>query len=221
MKFSFLLFAALLLPRPGAAAPPAALLFTIAQLHYGGGGDWYANPSSLPNLLHFIKEHTAIEAAEEPAQVQIADEELFSYPYIYMTGHGNVSFSPEEVLRLRRYLESGGFLHADDNYGMDLSFRREIAKVFPLKELVELPPEHGIFHCHFDFPLGLPKIHEHDGKRAQALGIFEGERLVVLYTYQTDLGDGWEDPQVHNDPPEKRQAALRMGTNIAVWVLTH
>jgi hypothetical protein len=199
----------------------SALLFTIAQLHYGGGGDWYANPSSLPNLLRFIGEHTAIEAAGEPAQVQIGDEELFSHPYIYMSGHGNVSFSPEEVLRLRRYLESGGFLHADDNYGMDASFRRELKKVFPRKELVELPPEHGIFHCHFDLPQGLPKIHQHDGKRPQALGIFEGERLVVLYTYETDLGDGWEDPQVHNDPPEKRLAALQMGTNIAVWVLTH
>ena len=220
MKLSFLLFAALLLPRPGVAQSPA-LLFTIAQLHYGGGGDWYANPSSLPNLLRFLKENTAIEAADEPAQVQLVDEELFSYPYIYMTGHGNVSFSPEEVLRLRRYLESGGFLHADDNYGMDASFRREIKKVFPLKELVELPPDHGIFRCHFDFPQGCPKIHEHDGKRAQALGIFDGDRLAVLYTYQTDLGDGWEDPQVHNDPPEKRQAALRMGANIAVWVLTH
>jgi hypothetical protein len=199
----------------------SALLFTIAQLHYGGGGDWYANPSSLPNLLRFIGEHTAVEAAEEPAQVEIMDEELFSYPYIYMTGHGNVSFSPEEVVRLRRYLESSGFLHADDNYGMDASFRRELKKIFPLKELVELPPGHGIFHCHFDFPQGLPKIHQHEGKRPQALGIFEGERLVVLYTYETDLGDGWEDSQVHGDPPEKRLAALRMGANIAVWVLTH
>lgn len=220
MKRTLLLLAALLLPGP-VAAQPAGLLFTIAQLHYGGGGDWYANPSSLPNLLRFLRENTGIEAAAEPAQVQIGDEELFSYPYIYMTGHGNVSFSPQEVLRLRRYLESGGFLHADDNYGMDASFRREIKKVFPLKELVELPAEHGIFHCHFDFPQGLPKIHQHDGKRPQALGIYEGERLVVLYTYETDLGDGWEDPQVHNDPPEKRQAALRMGANIAVWVLTH
>ncbi|MEW6751939.1 MAG: DUF4159 domain-containing protein [Candidatus Latescibacterota bacterium] len=202
-----------------AQAPPAA--FTIAQLHYHGGGDWYANPSSLPNLLAFLREHTRIAAAEEPARVQIMDEELFTYPYIYMTGHGNVSFSPEEVVRLRQYLEGGGFLHADDNYGMDQSFRLQISRVFPEKALVELPPEHGIFHCHFDFPQGIPKIHEHDGKRPQALGIFHGERLAVLYTYETDLGDGWEDEQVHSDPPEKRRAALEMGTNIVVWALTH
>lgn len=220
MNLSGALLVLLCLPL-GALAQPAGLLFTIAQLHYGGGGDWYANPSSLPNLLRFIQEHTSIDAAAEPAQVQIMDEELFSYPFIYMTGHGNVSFSTEEAIRLRRYLESGGFLYADDNYGLDASFRRELKKVFPLKELVELPPDHGIFHCHFDFPNGLPKIHQHDGKRPQALGIFEGQRLVVLYTYEADLGDGWEDPQVHNDPAEKRLAALQMGTNIAVWALTH
>ena len=208
-------------PRGLCQAQEAPLLFTIARLQYGGGGDWYSDPSSLPNLLRFIREQTRIDAAAEEARVRVMDEELFSYPYIYMTGHGNVSFSPEEVVRLRHYLESGGFLHADDNYGMDQSFRREMAKVFPKKRFVELPPTHGIFHSHFDFPDGLPKIHEHDGKPAQALGIFVGDRLAVLYTYQSDLGDGWEDPQVHGDPPEKRLAALRMGTNIAVWALTH
>lgn len=217
-------FGALLILVPPATAGPTqegGLLFTIARLHYDGGGDWYSDPSSLPNLLAFIREHTCIATAEEEVQVRLTDEELFSYPYLYMTGHGNISFSPEEVIRLRQYLESGGFLHADDNYGMDESFRRELAKVFPDKQWVELPPSHGLFHCHFDFPDGLPKIHRHDGKRPQALGLFEGERLIVLYTYECDLGDGWEDEQVHGDPPEKRLAALRMGTNIVVWALSH
>ena len=211
----------LLLLCPAVHAEQEDLLFTIARLQYKGGGDWYSDPSSLPNLLRFVKEHTRIDATTEEARVQIMDEELFSYPYIYMTGHGNISFSPEEIARLRHYLESGGFLHADDNYGMDEAFRREIRKVFPKKELVELPPVHDIFHCHFDFPNGLPKIHQHDGKRPQALGLFEGERLIVLYTYETDLGDGWEDEHVHHNPPEKRLAALQMGTNILVWALTH
>ncbi len=202
-------------------AEQADLLFTIARLQYKGGGDWYSDPSALPNLLRFLKQHTSIDVATEESRVQIMDEELFSYPYIYMTGHGNISFSPEEVVRLRHYLESGGFLHADDNYGMDEAFRREIKKVFPGKELVELPPDHGIFNCHFDLPDGLPKIHQHDGKRPQALGLFEGDRLIALYTYEADLGDGWEDEHVHDDPPEKRLAALQMGANIVVWALTH
>ena len=155
----------LLLMFTAGRAEQADLLFTIARLQYKGGGDWYSDPSALPNLLRFLKQHTSIAVATEEARVQIMDEELFSYPYIYMTGHGNISFSPEEVVRLRHYLESGGFLHTDDNYGMDEAFRREIKKVFPGKELVELPPDHGIFNCHFDLPDGLPKIHQHDGKR--------------------------------------------------------
>ena len=218
--YLFFLLALCLAAGPARSGPVGGS-FTIARLHYSGGGDWYANPSSLPNLLRFLQDNTRVDVELQEARVAIMDEELFSYPYIYMTGHGNVAFSAEEATRLRQYLESGGFLHADDNYGMDASFRREIAKVFPKKELVELPPSHGIFHCHYEFPNGLPKIHQHDGKRPQALGVFEGERLVVLYTYETDLGDGWEDPEVHRDPPEKRQAALQMGTNIVVWALTH
>jgi hypothetical protein len=205
------------LAAPGHAQP----LFTIARLQYGGGGDWYSDPSALPNLLRFLKQHTQIDTAEEEAQVQIMDEELFSYPYIYMTGHGNIAFSDEEVARLRHYLESGGFLHADDNYGMDESFRREMRRVFPNGEWVELPPEHGLFHAHFELPQGLPKVHEHDGHRPQALGLFTDERLAVLYTYEADLGDGWEDPHVHGDPEDKRTAALKMGANIAVWALSH
>ena len=202
----------------GNQTPP---LFTIARLQYGGGGDWYSDPSSLPNLLRFLKEQTQIDAAAEEAQVQIMDEELFSFPYIYMTGHGNIAFTPEEVIRFRHYLESGGFLHADDNYGMDESFRREMRKVFPKAEWVELPAEHPLFHCHFDLPEGLPKVHEHDGKRPQALALFIDERLVALYTYEADLGDGWEDPHVHDDPQSKRLDALKMGANIAVWALSH
>ena len=202
-------------------AQPADSRFTIARLQYQGGGDWYSDPSSLPNLLRFLAEHTRIDVATDEAQVSIMDEELFTFPYIYMTGHGNISLAPEESIRLRQYLESGGFLHADDNYGMDESFRREMKRVFPKKTWVELPPDHGIFNNHFTFPEGLPKIHEHDGKQPQALALFEEDRIMVLYTYETDLGDGWEDAQVHQDPASKRQAALRMGTNIVVWALTH
>lgn len=194
--------------------------FTIAQLQYGGGGDWYANPSSLPNLLTFIRENTNMDVASEPRRVQIMDNDLTNYPFLYMTGHGNVRFTDEEISRLRRYLTSGGFLHADDNYGMDASFRREIKRLFPDKELVELPFDHAIYHSWFDFPNGLPKIHEHDGKRPQGFGIFHESRLVVYYTYETDLGDGWEDQHIHNNPEEKRRAALRMGTNIVVYALT-
>lgn len=212
---------ALLVGTSAAQAEEDDLLFTIARLQYEGGGDWYGNSSSLPNLLRFLSVHTRIDVAAQEAQVQVMDEELFSYPYIYMTGHGNISFADEEVVRLRHYLESGGFLHADDNYGMDKSFRREMKRVFPKKDLVELPPSHELFRCHFELPDGLPKIHQHDGKRPQALGLFDAERLMVLYTYESDLGDGWEDPEVHRDGPQKRLDALRMGTNIVVWALTH
>ena len=212
-----LLLCNLIFVSQGQTQPP---LFTIARLQYNGGGDWYSDPSSLPNLLRFINEHTQIDAAGEEARVEIMDEELYSYPYLYMTGHGNIAFSTEETTRLRHYLESGGFLHADDNYGLDQSFRREMRKVFPNDEWVELPPDHPLFHCHFKLPEGLPKVHEHDGKRPQALGLFIAKRLAVLYTYEADLGDGWEDPHVHNDPDSKRLAALKMGANIAVWALS-
>ena len=193
--------------------------FTIARLKYGGGGDWYSNPSSLPNLLKFVGENSSVVTEEREAVVEPMSPDLFRYPYLYLNGHGTVSFSDEEVARLREYFELGGFLHADDNYGMDKTFRREILKVFPESRWVELPFSHPIYHSHFDFPHGLPKIHEHDGKPPQGLGLFLGERLCVFYTYECDLGDGWEDPDVHNDPEEKRQAALKMGTNIVVWRL--
>lgn len=193
--------------------------FVITRVKYGGGGDWYSNPSSLPNLLAFIREQTGIQTAQEEEIVELSSVKLFSSPYLYLNGHGNINFTEKEAQQLRRYFESGGFLHADDNYGMDKSFRREMKKVLPEADFVELPFDHPIYHSHFDFSSGPPKIHEHDNKPAQGLGLFLNDRLVVFYTYQSDLGDGWEDPEVHNDPPEKRQAALRMGTNIIIWWL--
>lgn len=195
--------------------------FTIGRLQYHGGGDWYANPSSLPNLLQAIAERTTIRPSLRDEVVEITDPRLFSYPYLYMTGHGNVAFNDEEIAILRRYFAAGGFLHADDNYGMDSSFRREMARVFPDSPLVELPFDHPIYHCFYEFPNGLPKIHEHDNKPPQGFGVFLDNRLVVFYTYETDLGDGWEDPDVHHDPPEKREAALCMGINIVIFALTN
>ena len=211
---------------PAAVPPPSPLHaqgtgpVTIARLQYDGGGDWYANPSSLPNLLAEVRERTGIPTAEREVAVRPADPSLRDYPFLYMTGHGNVSFTDEERLALRRHLLGGGFLHADDNYGMDESFRREIARVFPDRELVELPPEHPVFHAPYEFAEGLPKIHEHDGAPPRAFGIFHEGRLVVIYTYETDLGDGWEDPEVHENPPEVREDALRMGVNIFVFAMS-
>lgn len=191
----------------------------VARLRYDGGGDWYANPSSLPNLMAAVQERTGIPVARQEATVAPGDPSLRDYPFLYMTGHGNVRFTPEERLALRRHLLAGGFLHADDNYGMDASFRLEMSRVFPDKEFVELPPDHPLFKTPYEFPDGLPKIHEHDGGPPQALGIFHQGRLAVLYTYETDLGDGWEDADVHEDPEETREAALRMGVNIFVFAV--
>jgi hypothetical protein len=191
----------------------------IAQVQYDGGGDWYANPSALPNLLRHIGRETGLAVAPTPAQVRLTDPTLRSYPYLYITGHGNIRLSEREVLALRRYLDGGGFLHADDNYGLDESFRREIARVYPDAELVEVPHDHPVYHIFHDFADGLPKIHEHDGKPAQGFGIFIEGRLAVFYSYQTDLGDGWEDPEVHRDPPDKREAALRMGVNLFAYAV--
>lgn len=200
-------------------APEQFGKFTIARLKYDGGGDWYSDPGSLPNLLKFVSEKAPVDVNPEEVRLSVMDKELYSYPYLYLTGHGNIRFGEDEVLRLRKYLQSGGFLHADDNYGMDASFRREMKRVFPNNELVELPYDHPIFHCFYDFPNGLPKIHEHDGKAPQGFGIFYKSRLVVFYSYESDLGDGWEDPDVHGDPEDKRLAALKMGTNIIIYSL--
>ena len=191
-------------------------LLTIGRVHYDGGGDWYANPSSLPNLLRAIRERTSLRTTERERTVRLTDPNLWSVPYLYMTGHGNVLWSPEEVRALRRHLEGGGFLHADDNYGMDQSIRREIRKLFPDRELADVPYDHAIYHAIYDFAAGPPKIHEHDGHPAQGLGIFIGNRLALYYTYQSDLGDGWEDAEVHHDPEPVREQALRMGVNLFV-----
>ncbi len=212
-----LLFAPVL--QPGLQAQPGGPI-TIARLQYEGGGDWYANPSSLPNLLAEVRERTGIPTAEREVVLRPTDPALRDFPFLYMTGHGDVRFSPEERLALRRYLLEGGFLHADDNYGLDASFREEIARVFPDRALVELPPDHPVFRAPYQFPDGLPKIHEHDGNPPQAFGIFDQGRLLVIYSYESDLGDGWEDPDVHEDLPEVREDALRMGVNIFVHALT-
>lgn len=192
-------------------------VMTIGRLHYDGGGDWYANPSSLPNLLSAIRTRTTLRVATEEKVVTLSDDDLWNVPYLYMTGHGNVHWSDRDLATLRRYLQQGGFLHADDNYGMDVSIRRELARLFPDHPLVEVPLDHPIYHLLYDLPRGIPKIHVHDGKPAQGFGIFLDGRLVVYYSYQTDLGDGWEDPQVHHDTPEKREAALRMGVNLFAY----
>ncbi len=196
--------------------------FRIARIQYGGGGDWYGDEQSLVELLAFATEHTLLRVAPEEEVVELSSDRLFTYPYLYLTGHGNVHFTEEEARRLRQYLDEGGFLHIDDNYGLDEHIRRELEKVFPERELKELPFSHPIYHTPYDFPEGLPKIHEHDGEPPQGYGIFSEEgRLILFYTHETDLGDGWEPPSVHDNPPEKRRAALRMGTNILVYAMTH
>ena len=190
----------------------------IAILKYGGGGDWYANPTALPNLIRFCNQHLRTTLNPKPNTVEVDSPNLFQYPFLHMTGHGNVFFSQEEAENLRMYLLSGGFLHIDDNYGMEPYLRKELTKVFPNKEWVELGADHPIFKQQYEFPKGLPKIHEHDGKRPQAFGIFDNNRLILLFTYESDLGDGWEDPEVHNDPKEVRLKALQMGANIISYV---
>ena len=195
--------------------------FNIARVKYGGGGDWYVGQTQIPNLLKGLRERTNVETASKQAVIQLTDKKLYSYPFIYMTGHGNVSFTDDVVAALRLYLTCGGFLWANDDYGMDKSFRREMKRVFPDKELVEVPFDHEIYHSYYDFPNGLPKIHEHDGKPPRGYGIFHDGRMVVFYDYESDIGDGLENPDVHNDSPEKREQALRMAINIVIYALTH
>jgi uncharacterized protein DUF4159 len=206
------------LGEPAAPIDPGPVM-TIGRLHYDGGGDWYANPSSLPNLLSALRTRTRLRVATEEKVVTLSDDDLWNVPYLYMTGHGNVHWADRDLATLRRYLQQGGFLHADDNYGMDVSIRRELARLFPDHPLVEVPLDHPIYHLVYDFPRGMPKIHAHDGKPAQGFGIFLDGRLVVYYSYQTDLGDGWEDPEVHHDTPDKREAALRMGVNLFAYAV--
>ena len=190
--------------------------YQLAVLKYNGGGDYYANPTALPNLITFCNQNLGTNISKDVPYIEAGSQDIFQYPMIHMTGHGNVVFSSTEAENLRTYLLSGGFLHIDDNYGMDEFIRVELKKVFPNNSLVELPFNHPIFHQKYNFN-GLPKIHEHDGKRPQAFGIIENGRLVCLYTYETDLSDGWEDQPVHNDPSEKRKDALQMGANILMY----
>jgi len=194
--------------------------FSIARVNYGGGGDWYCDPSSIPNLLSYLTKNTSIKVAHDEYRIKLTTKELRGHPYLYMTGHGNIRFTDEEIIQLREYLMGGGFLHTDDNYGLNTSFRREMKRVFPDRDFVELPHDHAIFHSYFDMPSGLPKIHEHDGKPPQLFALYNEDRIMVIYSYESDLGDGWEDEEVHNDPSALRVAALQMGVNIIYFALT-
>jgi hypothetical protein len=204
----------------GVGSPAVVEPVGIARLRYDGGGDWYANPSSLPNLLDEIAKRTGIAVAPRPEEVGLTDPDLADHPYLYATGHGNIAFSPAELDRLREYLRNGGFLHVDDNYGLDESFRREVARLFPDLDLTEVPFEHPIYNILYEFPEGLPKIHEHDGEAAEGLGIFLDGRLALFYSFQSDLGDGWEDEAVHSDGPDVREQAIRMGVNLFLYALS-
>ena len=190
----------------------------VAILKYHGGGDWYSNPTALPNLIAFCNDNIDTRMPTRPQTVEVNSVDIFQFPFIHMTGHGNVFFNDEDVENLRNYLFSGGFLHIDDNYGMEPYIKQELKKVFPNKELTEIHTTHKIFNIVYEFPQGLPKIHEHDGQRPQALGIFHEGRLVLLFTYESDLGDGWEDQEIHNDPQDIREKALKMGANIIKYV---
>ena len=216
MIFSIFLFMATLMYSESVS--PGA--FSITRIHYDGGGDWYADPSSLPNLLTHLKDHTNMAINPLEKRAKIGDDIFSRSSYLYITGHGNIKFSDEEAQILRDHLLSGAFLHADDNYGMDKSFRREMKKVFPEKDWVELPLDHPIFNIFYKLPNGLPKVHEHEKNRPQALGLFNEGILMALYTFESDLGDGWEDPRVHNDPEDVRVSALEMGTNIILYALS-
>jgi hypothetical protein len=198
----------------------AQLQIKIAKLKYNGGGDWYANKTALPNLIEFCNRELGMNIHPEEDVVEAGSSDIFLYPYVYMTGHGNVVFSDAEAANLRKYLIGGGFLHIDDNYGLDKFVRLELKKVFPELELVQIPFDHPIYHQKFDFPRGLPKIHEHDAKPAQGMGLIYQGRLMVYYSYESDLGNGWEDQRIHNDPEEKRQQALKMGANIIAYCFT-
>lgn len=195
---------------------------SVARIKYDGGGDWYSDEKSLEELFAFARQHTLLDLGRSEEVVELTTDKLFTYPYAYLTGHGNVTFSSSEADRLRRYLLQGGFLHIDDNYGLDEHIRPELQKVFPEKQLVEVPFDHPIYHIQYEFSNGLPKIHEHDGEAPRGYGYFDDDgRLILFYTVETDLGDGWEPASVHQNPPEKRRAALRMGTNILTYAMTH
>lgn len=221
MKKFGLLFALCTFTIHLAFTPPAPSL-KIALLKYSGGGDWYANlETSLPNLIRFCNQNLGTNIDGEQGIVEVGSLEIFNYPFVHMTGHGNVVFSPQDAENLRNYLTGGGFLHIDDNYGLDQFIRPQMKRVFPELDFVELPFSHPIYHQKFSFPNGLPKIHEHDDKPAQGFGLIYNGRLVCYYTFETDLGDGWEDPGIHNNTTENRQKSLRMGANIIQYAFTH
>jgi len=203
-----------------AFAPMPEKNVKIALLKYNGGGDWYANPTALPNLINFCNQKLGMSIDPAPPTVEVGSLELFNVPIVHMTGHGNVVFSDEEAKNMRTYLEAGGFMHIDDNYGMDPYVRAAMKKVFPEKEFIEVPFNHAIYHQKYDFDNGVPKIHEHDGKPSQGFGIFVEDRLVCFYSYESDLGDGWEDAEVHNDPENVRLKAFKMGANIVRFAFT-
>jgi hypothetical protein len=194
---------------------------TVARIKYQGGGDWYGNRTTLINLFQFMKQYTNIKMAEREVSLEIMDRDFFKFPISYIAGHGNIRFTEDEVSRLRTYLMHGGFLWADDDYGMDYSFRREMKRVFPEAEWVELPFSHPLYHALFPFPNGLPKIHKHDGGPPHGLALFYEGEMVVFYSWNTDISDGCEDPDIHQDPADLREKALQMGTNILIWALTH
>ncbi|MBN9399916.1 MAG: DUF4159 domain-containing protein ['Candidatus Kapabacteria' thiocyanatum] len=202
------------------AAPGSKSAVKLARVKYNGGGDWYNDPSAEINLLRYVRANTNILVDPVYEFVDLASDNLFLYPIIFMTGHGTVNFTDVEARKLRAYLENGGFLYVDDDYGMDVSIRKELRKVFPDQELVELPFDHPIYSAHFVFRNGVPKIHEHDAKPPQGFGLFSNGRLCVFYTFESNPSDGWADPEVHHDPPERREAALRFGTNIIVYALS-
>ncbi|MEY3385936.1 MAG: hypothetical protein RIR53_747 [Bacteroidota bacterium] len=216
-----LLIASLALsPLMAQTTPASGSAVKIARVKYSGGGDWYNDPSSEINLLRYVRNHTSIVVDPVYEYVDLGTDNLFLYPVLFMTGHGTVNFTDSEIRNLRSYLNNGGFLYIDDDYGMDQSIRRELQRVFPDQQLRALPFSHPIYQCHFEFPKGLPKIHEHDNKTPEGLALFRDDRVCVFYTYETNPSDGWADPEVHNDPPERRETALKLGTNIIVYALS-
>lgn len=210
-------------PQIGGAAPanPSSSALVLARVKYSGGGDWYNDQEADVNMLEYLRSNTSVNVRPQFEYVELTSDNIFNYPILFLTGHGNIDFSPAEARRLRAYLDNGGFLYIDDDYGLDTAVRREMRKVFPEQEMRELPFDHPLYHSYYEFPNGLPKIHEHDAKPPQGYGLFtDGNRLCVYYTTETNPSDGWADASVHNNPPEKREAAFRIGTNIVVYALT-
>lgn len=218
MNYSILIILLLCICQPAQAQGGE---FSITRLKYGGGGDWYNDPSAEVNLLNFIKSNTNLRVKAKYAFVDLSTDEIFSHPFLFMTGHGNVVFTPQEAERLRKYLEAGGFLYIDDDYGFDKALRREMKKVFPNNDFVELPFTHGLYKCFYDFSSGPPKTHKHDENIPRGFGVFIDKRLAVYYTVESNPSDGWTDQAVHNNPAAKREEALKFGTNIVLWALTN